>query len=131
MQVAGQPTCAIHAGNGASEAKPPVFPIDHVVKMTEMESLKLAALDAEMRNLLLAVRNSSLELDALRTRFEREARGLVNQKEQQEADLAVRKKSYIDFVTELAAKYGLEPTKMTFDTDSQVLRDLREEQQKE
>jgi len=103
------------------------YPADSVLKMTELEAARLAAMDAELRNDLQTIRVMDLELEKMeRDHRERVAsRGL--QKGAIVAQVERRRRDYETFVKDLAAKHSLDPTKMSFDTDTRVLRDLREE----
>ena len=108
-----------------------VYPIDGVMKVTELEAARFAAMDAEARNNLQAMKILELEIEkadhaiqdaAMKHRLEQERRRAqyVALKEAVE----VKKSNYLAFVADLGKKYGLDPEKMAIDPDTRVLRDL-------
>lgn len=107
--------------------KEPVYAIDHVVKMTELESYKLLAVETEMKNQLLSIQKRDLQLEKLTRDFEFTKKTLQDERQQFITTFESKNKTYQDYIKQLAEKYELDPHKMSFDTDSQILRDLRGE----
>jgi hypothetical protein len=128
FQAPGETTCKSHTGaNGAGIDPPVTHAIDHVVRMSELESYKLAALDSELRNHLLSVQNYDLKIVKLASEFEVSKRAIQEERKQSISAFEIQNKAYQTFIAGLAEKYGLDPYKMSFDTESQILRDLRGE----
>ena len=127
MRIPGGTTCKLHAGSNGVGTDLVVHAIDHVLRMTELESYKLAAMDAEMRNHLLAIQKQDLLLEKQVREFEAARKSLQEERKQTVAMFEIKNKAYQEYVSVLAEKYKLDPHKMSFDTDSQILRDLRNE----
>jgi len=125
MRVLGGETCKVHSKSNGTD--PTAHVLEQVLRMTELESYKLAALDSELRNHLLSVQNHDLKLAKLTSDFEVTKRAIQEERKQSIAAFEIKNNAYQDFVKVLAERYGLDPNKMSFDTDSQILRDLRGE----
>jgi hypothetical protein len=115
--------CADHE----REVHEAAHPIDGVVKISELRAYKYAALDAEIRNHLLSVRNTDLEIEQARTQYEMAQKQRLAQKQAFLAAANTKKQEYEQLVQAIADEFNLDPTKMTIDPDSQVVRDLREQ----
>ncbi len=109
------------------------FPIDRVVRVTELEAARFAALDAEIRNSIQGTKILELEIEAadgnLRTvalRHKADQNKRNADKAAIEAAVQIKRAEYTDFVTALGEKYDLDPQQMTVDPDTRLLRDLRE-----
>jgi len=119
--IPGVGLCAVHE----KEAHEAAFPVDGVIKISELRAYKFAALDAEIRNALLSIRNIDLEADQARSRYEAEQKQRMSQKHAHQAHVATKKKEYDQLVKAIADEFDLDPSKMTIDPDSQIVRDLR------
>lgn len=122
--------CTKHAGHVEPTN---VYPIDNVMRVTELEAARFAASDAEIRNAQQGMKILELEITAAdraladavaRTKFEQDRRRANHEALKQLVE--TKKKSYLEFVTELSQKYNLDPQQMAIDPDTRVLRDLRE-----
>lgn len=114
--------------------QPPVT--EALLKMTDMETLRLGKLDAEVRQMQQAVqtldqavlisemkvkeqvRDMESQLTAYKAQKTDERQGLV-------ALLHKKAEEYKAEVASIVEKYGLDPTKFSYDTDTGTLRDLR------
>jgi hypothetical protein len=114
--------CADHE----REVHEAAHPVDGVVKISELRAYKYAALDSEIRNHLLSMRNMDLEIEQARAQYEVAQKQRAAQKQAFQAAANAKKQEYIQLVQTIADEFGLDPTKMTIDPDSQVVRDLRE-----
>jgi len=100
-------------------------PANLVLKTTEVEALRFAKLDAELRNDRQAVQLFDYRMADIKNKAEREIVALAHQKQQIEAAITARKPEYQQLVKSLAEKYGIDdPNKMTIDPDTCVIRDL-------
>lgn len=100
-------------------------PANLVLKTTEVEALRFAKLDAELRNDRQAIQLFDYRMNDIKNRAEREIAALAHQRQQVEAAITARKPEYQQLVLSLAEKYGIEdPSKMTIDPDTCVIRDL-------
>lgn len=113
--------CAQHE----KEANEAAHPIDGVLKISELRAYKFAALDAELRNGMLAIRNLELEMDQARVQYETAQKARATQKHTLASAAKIKKQEYDKLVMAIAEEFNLDPTKMTIDPDSQVVRDLR------
>jgi len=104
-------------------------PIEAVERMSDIEALSFKAMDAELRNYLLMIKNLDYELDGLRRKYQEEASTKTNHKKQVEALFNAKKTEYDQLVKEIAEKRGLDPTKMALDPEAKTIRDLRGEPQ--
>lgn len=96
-----------------------------VLKCSELEALRFAKIDTEARNDNQALQILDFRIRETRSRAELELAQLTTQKHQLQAAIEARKPVYLALVKELAEKYGIEdPSKMTIDTDTGVIRDL-------
>jgi len=93
--------------------------------VSELEALRFAKIDTEARNDNQALQLLDYKMAAVRQRAEQELSQLAMQKRQLQAAIDARKPAYEQLVRELAAKYGIDdPTKMTIDPETCVIRDL-------
>jgi len=111
----------------------PEYAIDSVMRVTELEVAQFTAKDAEIRNALLSAKNLELEIEKAERTFLDAAIRHKAEQDKRRAQLDALKKhgdlqrgAYTTFVTELAQKYHLDPQHMSIDTESRVIRDLRE-----
>jgi len=107
--------------------EPPVFPLDEVERMTDIERLSIARIDAECMNLLQAIKIIDLEIDQLRRKYNDETNTKQTQRIQYIEAFNAKKKEQVQTVKDIAEHYCLDPEKMTYDPDTGVLRDLRKE----
>ena len=114
----------------------PVIPTgtDGVMKVTELEAARFAAIDAEMRNHLQSIRIIELEFGKAEqdmrdyaTKFQSDQTKRVSQKQFYENQVALKKTEYLAFVTELGSTYGLDPAQMSIEPESRTIRDLRKD----
>jgi hypothetical protein len=98
--------------------------VEAVQKLTELEALKWAKLDTEMRNALQGIRLADMEVVEAKRAFLdlRNVKELEKQKLQ--AMVAKIRPEYEQLVDELGKKYGIEPKSMAIDPDTRVIRDL-------
>lgn len=122
--------CTKHAGHVEPTN---VYPIDGVMRVTELEAAQFAAKDAEVRNTFLSAKNLELEIEraeraftdqAIRHKLEQDKRRLQHAALEQTS--GTQQASYKEFITELAKKYDLDPNKLAIDPDSRTIRDLRD-----
>jgi hypothetical protein len=106
--------CAIHD----KEVHEAAYPIDGVVKISELRAYKFAALDAELRNAAQATKILDLEMERLQRQYHAK-------KQEQQQIVASKKGEYTQLVQAIADELGLDPAQMTIDPDSQIVRDLR------
>jgi len=111
-------------------------PQDDVMKVSELEAAKYAALDAELRNHLQMVRILDLEftkaehdMRAYAAQHQNSQTQRASQKQFYETQVGLKKNEYLDFVKSLGARYDLDPTKMSIDPETRVIRDLTKETQ--
>ena len=95
--------------------------------ITREEALLFRALDAEIRNHILALRIADLEIEKMTYAWteqintkKREIDAIKKEKDRQKAE-------YIEFVKSLAEKHGLDPNRMMIDTELQTIRELPKE----
>jgi hypothetical protein len=118
--------------NGAAGARDPNTPSDHVEKVSELEAMTFRALDAEIRNLQLSARTLTLEIQNSQVEIERVAAAHnkaqeVRRQQIEEVNLQLEaaKTGYLQMVTQIAEKYGLDPKMMAIDPEARTVRDLR------
>jgi len=104
------------------------FPIDKVMKMTDLEAYKFSSLDTEIRNHLQGIRIVDLEkkvadIDHIKSQERRDL-----QKKQLSELVESKQGEYASFINNLASKYNLDAQKMSLDPDSKIIRDLRKEE---
>ena len=121
--------CAKHAPQEPATE----YAIDSVMRVTELEVAQFTAKDAEIRNALLSAKNLELEIEkaertftdlGLRHKFEQDKRRAQLDALKKNGDM--QRGAYTTFVTELAQKYHLDPQHISIDTESRVIRDLRD-----
>jgi hypothetical protein len=115
--AADQDLCPVCLDNADADSK--------VLKVTEVEALRFAKLDAELRNDRQALQIFDFKMSEIKDKAEKEITDLSNQRQQVSAAITARKPEYQQLVKALADKYGIEdPSKMTIDPDTCVIRDL-------
>lgn len=108
------------ASNGAGS-----FPVDEVVKMTELERLSVGKADAELANLLQAIRIHDLEGEKLAKDHAATMQGRAAHRIQLIAAFEGKQRQQRQTVQEVAVKYGMEVTDFAYDPESGVLHDVR------
>lgn len=88
--------------------------------------LKWRALDSEIRNHLQGVRIAELEIEKATRDYQIAVAGLNDKKRQVKNEYNIRHKEYRDLVNEIAEEYDLDPERMSIDSDTFVVRDLRD-----
>lgn len=102
-------------------------PVEHEpVRMTEVERLSLAALDAEMRNAGQGIKILDLEWERVQREFVQQQHIFSAKKTALVEQFNDRQKLYNRFITELGVRYHIDPKHMTFDTETGVLRSLQQ-----
>ena len=100
-------------------------PVESVVKTTEVEALRFAKLDGELRNDRQALQIFDFKMADIKAKAEKEISDLAHQRRQVSEAITARKPEYQQLVKSLAEKYGIEDSsKMTIDPDTCVIRDL-------
>jgi hypothetical protein len=112
--------CAKHAQEAAS-------PMDAIEKMSDIEALGYKALDLELRNMVLTIKQLELEIAEARRKYQEETLFKTNQRKQVEALFNAKQVEYKQMVRTIAEKRGLDPEKMALDPDAKTVRDLRNE----
>lgn len=109
-------------------------PVDHIEKITELEVMTFRALDAEIRNLELSARSWDLEMqnaqndmEKLAAAFRRQQETRQRQIDEARSHVAELKPRYLQVITEIAAKYNMDPNFMAIDPEARTVRDLRGE----
>ena len=114
----------------------PINAVEGILKVDELESVRFAQLDAELRNHLQMIRIIDLEhakaetdLRDLAAKHQHAQAQRVSQKQFYETQVGLKKKEYLEFVTGLGKKYGLDHTKMSIDPETRTIRDLTKDTQ--
>lgn len=103
--------------------------VGSVMKLTELEALKWAKLDTEIRNALQGLRLADLEVEKAKREFV-EFRNLKElEKSRLQSTIETLKPEYTNLVEGFGKKYGIDPTKMSIDPDTRVIRDLSDKKQ--
>ena len=113
--------CLAHAKEEALD------PLEAVTKLTEIECLRFVAMDTEMRNHLQGIKIEDLELGREQVAHEAKRKQRLHVREQYAVALKAKQVQYKALVTEMAARFNMDPTKCAIDPDSGVIRDLRGE----
>jgi hypothetical protein len=96
--------------------------VESVMRLTEIEALKFNRIDVEIRNSLQGQRLADFEID----KAERDAQDLKRLKMLEKARLQAiverMKPEYEALVKSIAEKFNLDPTTMTIDPDTRVIR---------
>lgn len=98
-----------------------------LLKMTEVECLRLSALDAEVRNAIQGIRIINYELQTEEIKFSQIKQQKTIQRKNVEQILDAKKREYEKLLNHIGQKYQLDPRQMSFDTETGLLRDLRSE----
>ena len=122
LSVEGSPFCKAHA---------PVYAIDHVLRMTDIERLSAARADAELANLMLSIKNHDLEIEKFTMQYMKKIEEQKLKRVQLMAAFELKRAEQKRTFTTIAEKYGLVPDKMTYDPDTGILRDLRQEKEQQ
>ena len=122
------------AAEEAARDADPLFPIDSVERLTELEAMTYRAMEAEVRAADLMVKNirhervvADRELERQVLRHQAAQAQRQQQLEQMSAEFDRVKQRYLDAVTEMASKRGLDPKMMAIDPEARTVRDLRGE----
>lgn len=105
------------------KSKKIVEALEKVLRVEEIEALRFAKLDTEIRNAQQAVRLADFELDKARREYEAQVRALQSMKVANESAIQSLKPSYTALVAEIAQKYGIEPGNVIIDPDTLIIRD--------
>jgi hypothetical protein len=122
------------AAEEAAQEVDPLFPVDSVERLTELEAMTYRAMEAEVRAADLMVKNirhervvADRELERTVLRHQAAQAQRQQQLEQMTAEFDRVKQHYLDTVTEMASKRGLDPKMMAIDPEARTVRDLRGE----
>jgi hypothetical protein len=129
--------CALHhTAIQVDQEATQVDPADVVEKLDAMGTLRLAKLDAERERALAVIKNVDLEM----ANSEYKVRAQLAEITQQHAEYKTRKleekgrlisqfnekhATYREYIIEISEKFSLDPNHMTYDTETGVIRDLR------
>ena len=97
--------------------------LQEVVKIEEVEALRFAKLDTEIRNAVQGSKLIDFEIDKLNREFEAKLRELRTTKTQLEASISGLRPQYQDIVTKIGEKYSIAPEHVIIDPDSLIIRD--------
>jgi hypothetical protein len=103
----------------------PVFPVDEVVKMSDIERLSVGKVDAELANLLQAIRIHDLEGEKLAREHAASMQTRAAHRAQLIAAFEAKKREHEQTVKDVAQRYDLDPSQFTYDPESGVLHDIR------
>lgn len=93
--------------------------------LTELESLKLGKLDAEMRNAAQGLRLIELEMYREKRKFEEYCATKNAESKVLTSLLATLQPQYEGVILSIAKKYGIQdPKNMLFDPDTGLIRDM-------
>ena len=118
---AGVGLCAVHE----KEVQEAAFPVDGVIKISELRAYKFAALDAEMRNAQQGMRILDLEMVQAQRQHEDAQRTRMAKRQAIEHEVAGKKETYKQLVQAIADEFDLDVTKMSIDPETCVVTDLR------
>jgi len=107
------------------EVNEAAYPIDGVIKISELRAYKFAALDAEMRNAQQGIRIIDLEMAQAQRQYEDAQRARIARRQAIEQDVSNKKEAYKQLVQTIADEFNLDVTKMSIDPDTCVVTDLR------
>lgn len=96
---------------------------DEAMKVTELEAMKFAKMDSDVRMHLMSARNAELELDILHRNYLLKKGELENTKLLATQQVETLKPQYMEYVKALASKYKVNPEKMIIDPDTGVIRE--------
>lgn len=100
-------------------------PVDMAVKVTEVEALRFARLDAELRNNMQGVELLRFRIQDVSREKSRAIAGLEAEIKHLQSLAATMRPEYNGLVTAIAEKYGIsDPAHMTIDPDTMIVRDL-------
>ncbi|MCU0912939.1 MAG: hypothetical protein MUC88_00075 [Planctomycetes bacterium] len=106
---------------------PIIYPVDEVLKMEPLERLNVGKVEAELANLAQAIRIHDLETNQLAREHADAMQARAAHRAQLISAFSVKKKEQESTIQEVAQKYGLDATKMAYDPDTGILRDLTKE----
>lgn len=112
------------ASNGADQTE-----LDEgVIRLDGVDALKFGKIDAELRNAMQGQKIADYQMSEMQTLHKQRMKELQANKEHLGHLIAAHKAEYMELVTALAEKYGIDdPTMMTIDPDNGIVRDLRKQ----
>jgi hypothetical protein len=97
-----------------------------VTRVTDEEALRFGKMDAEIRNYLQGIRLVDYEFQDNERAYETKKATLFTNRQQLEYRMGVLRQQYEEMVKGLAKKYRIpDPTQMSIDPDTGIIRDLR------
>ena len=102
-------------------------PLEAVARLSEIECLRFAALDTEIRNHMQGIQIEELQINKEAVEYQARRRQREHARESLMAEVKAKKAQYQAMVTELAAKFDMDPRRCSIDPDNGVIRDLRGE----
>lgn len=102
-------------------------PIDVVMRTTELQAAQWASLDAEIRNAMQGIELSKKDDVIAASAFEKARRVREVHRSQLVLQANALRTRYTDITNQIATQHGLDPSKMSIDPETRVVRDLRNE----
>jgi len=109
--------CKVHQTNEFEDLK--------LIRATEVEVLRFCKIDAELRNAMQSMRLLDYEIHDLKGKFQSDLMRLEAAKQHQKVLLDQLIEMNRGVCNTIADKYGLQADKMSIDTETGILRDLR------
>jgi hypothetical protein len=120
-RIPGADFCNAHSGEDSSD------PLESVVKLSELESLRFAALDTEIRNYMQGIQIEELNINKEAVEYQNRRKQREHAKERLLAEVKAKKAQYKEMVTALAGKFNMDPKHCAIDPETGIIRDLRGE----
>jgi hypothetical protein len=118
--------CEAHA----AEAKEGLNPIDHVMRLTEMDRLRFVEIDNDVRGSAQQIRILNLEQQQDGMQYEDRKRQRQAHVDTHSANIEAQQGEYKRLVQELGKKYGFDPAHVSIDDKTGVIRDNTPEEPK-